>query len=81
LSQPRNDFRTDDYWNLDLRAEKLFSIGGEHELSLLVEAFNVTNEDNVATVNNVAGAAFGTPNSFLSGREIQLGVRYFLGGR
>jgi hypothetical protein len=79
LSQPRNSFRTDDYWNLDLRAEKLFRIGGDHELSLLVEAFNATNEDNVASVNNVAGAAFGTPNSFLPGREIQLGVRYFLG--
>ncbi len=81
LSQPRNDFRTDDFWNLDLRAEKLFRIGGEHALSLLVEAFNLTNEDNVATVNNVSGAAFGTPNSFLPGREIQLGLRYFLGGR
>jgi outer membrane receptor protein involved in Fe transport len=80
LSQPRNSFRTDDYWNLDLRAEKLFRIGGEHELSLLVEAFNATNEDNVATVNNVTGPAFGTPNSFLPGREIQLGVRFFLGG-
>jgi hypothetical protein len=32
-------------------------------------------------VNNVSGAAFGTPNSFLPGREIQLGLRYFLGGR
>jgi hypothetical protein len=81
LSQPRNDFRTDDYLNFDLRAEKLFTIGATHELSLLVEAFNLTNEDNVASVNNVVGPGFGTPNSFLSGREVQLGVRYFLGGR
>jgi hypothetical protein len=81
LSQPRNRFRVDDIVSLDLRAEKLFPIGGAHQIALLVEAFNLTNEDNVATVNNVAGAAFGTPSSFLPGREIQLGLRYFFGGR
>lgn len=81
LAQPRNRCRVDDVVTLDLRAEKLFSIGGAHSLALLVEAFNLTNEDNVATVNNVSGPAFGTPSSFLPGREIQLGARWFLGGR
>jgi hypothetical protein len=81
LSQPRNRFRADDYWNLDVRAEKEFSIGAEHRVSVLVEAFNLTNESNVAGVNNVSGPAFGTTNSFLPGREVQLGLRYFLGAR
>jgi outer membrane receptor protein involved in Fe transport len=80
LSQPRNRFRVDDVFTLDLRAEKLFPIGGAHRIAILVEAFNLTNEDNVASVNNVSGPAFGTPNGFLPGREIQLGVRYFFGG-
>jgi hypothetical protein len=79
LSQPRNRFRADDATSIDARAEKLFAIGGGHQLAVLVEAFNLTNEDNVATVNNVAGPAFGTPSSFLPGREIQLGLRYFFG--
>ena len=81
LSQPRNAFRVDDILNVDVRVEKAFSLGNGHEISLLVDAFNITNEDNVAGVNNVSGPDFGTPNSFLPGREIQVGVRYFLGGR
>ncbi len=81
LSQPRNAFRVDEILNVDLRVEKPFSLGNGHEISLLVDAFNITNEDNVAGVNNVSGPDFGTPNSFLPGREIQVGVRYFLGGR
>ena len=47
-----------------------------------IDAFNVTNEDNVANVNTgVADRTSVTPNEFFPGREIQIGVRFYLGGR
>ncbi len=78
LSVPRNSFRTDPFFQLDLRAEKAFLVKSGHELRLLVDVFNVSNEANVAGVNAVAGPGFGVPNSFFPGREVQLGIRYFL---
>ena len=79
LSVPRNSLRVDDHFQLDLRAEKAFTLTPGHELRLLVELINATNEANVAGVNAVSGPTFGVPNSFFPGREVQLGVRYFFG--
>ncbi len=81
LAVPRNDFRVKDFFNLDLRLEKSFTFGDDHEVSVLIDAFNLTNEDNVSNVNAVQGPDFGVPNSFFPGREIQLGARFFFGGR
>jgi len=52
---------------------------GRYAASVLVEAFNIVNRDNVANVNAVSGPTFGTPVGYLSGREVQLGIRFFLG--
>ena len=81
ISEPRNAFRVKNFFNVDLRLEKSFTFGKDHEVSLLVDAFNVTNEDNVSNVNAVQGPDFGVANSFFPGREIQLGARFFFGGR
>ena len=83
ISEPRNAFRVADFFNVDLRLEKSFTFGKGNEVSLLVDAFNITNEDNVSNVNAVQGPDFGVhgPNSFFPGREIQLGARFFFGGR
>ncbi|MEM1246522.1 MAG: TonB-dependent receptor [Acidobacteriota bacterium] len=81
LSVPRNAFRVDDFLSVDLRLEKPVTLPGGHEINVLIDAFNVTNEDNVANVNTVSGPDFGMPNEFFPGREIQIGVRFYLGGR
>lgn len=81
VTVPRNSFRTDPFFSLNLRGEKAFAVAPGHELSVLVDVFNLTNRKNVAGVNAVSGDEFGVPNAFFSGREIQIGVRYFLGGR
>lgn len=81
ISEPRNAFRVKDFFNVDLRLEKSFRFGSDNEVSLLVDVFNVTNEDNVSNVNAVQGPDFGVPNSFFPGREIQLGARLFFRGR
>lgn len=78
LTQPRNAFRIKPYGDVDLRAEKKVPFG-RHTASVLVEAFNVFNRDNVLNVNAVAGPTFGTPLAYLPGREIQFGLRYFFG--
>ncbi len=78
LTQPRNAFRISPYADVDVRAEKKFFIG-RHGASVLIEAFNLFNRANVASVSNVAGPQFGTPVTYLPGREAQFGIRYFLG--
>ncbi len=78
LTQPRNAFRVKAYADVDLRAEKKVTLGS-NTVSVLVEAFNIVNRDNVANVNAVSGPNFGIPIGFLPGREVQFGVRYFFG--
>jgi hypothetical protein len=78
-TEERNAFRVEAYGNVDLRVEKQFQLPGRHTVGLMVEAFNVFNRANVASVTDVAGAQFGTPVSFFPGRELQFGIRYLFG--
>jgi outer membrane receptor protein involved in Fe transport len=78
LTQPRNAFRVKPYSDVDLRAEKKIVFGNQ-AASVLVEAFNIFNRDNVGNVNAVSGPTFGTPVAYLPGREVQFGIRFFLG--
>jgi hypothetical protein len=79
-TEPRNAFRTKSYGSVDARIEKSFKVAGRSGLSLLVEAFNLLNRDNVRNVTSVAGPDFGTPTTYFNGREIQIGLRYLFGG-
>ncbi len=78
LTQPRNSFRIKPYADVDMRVEKKL-VFGHHTASVLVEAFNLFNRDNVATVSNVSGPQFGTPVTYQNGREVQFGLRYEFG--
>jgi outer membrane receptor protein involved in Fe transport len=80
MSQPRNVFRVKPYASVDLRAEKRVTFG-RHAVSVLVEAFNAFNRDNVADVTAVSGPDFGQPIGFFPGREVQFGIRYEFGPR
>jgi hypothetical protein len=79
-TQPRNSFRTAPFGDVDVRIEKTVRLPRRQTLSVLVEAFNLTNRANVLNVNAVSGPDFGRPNTFLAGREVQTGVRYRFGG-
>jgi hypothetical protein len=76
-SVERNSFEAPDFQSLDLRAAWRFPLGGRFEGMLLVEFFNVTNEQNPAAVEGIPGrlVAFGEPLQVLPGREGQIGVR------
>jgi hypothetical protein len=43
--------RTDDVWNVDLHLEYPISFGGDLELKLIADVFNVTDEDNATSVD------------------------------
>ena len=60
-------------WNFDLGR-----VGG----TILLEFFNLTNEQNPAAVETTPGrpVGFGDPLQVLPGREGQLGVRFEFGG-
>jgi hypothetical protein len=80
-TQARNSFRTRAFGEVDLRLEKTFRISGRNAFSILAEAFNLLNRDNVRNVTAVSGPDFGKPTTYFNGREIQLGVRYLFGQR
>ena len=80
-TQARNAFRTKAYSDVDLRLEKRFDVMHGSSITVLVEAFNLLNRDNVRSVTDVSGPNFGTPTTYFSGRELQVGVRYLFGRR
>jgi outer membrane receptor protein involved in Fe transport len=80
-TQARNAFRTKAYGDFDMRVEKRFNILHQNSITVLLEAFNLLNRANVRSVTDVSGPNFGTPTSYFSGRELQVGVRYLFGAR
>ena len=78
----RNAFEAPDFKNLDLRAAWHFGTGGRVSGTVLLEFFNLTNEQNPAAVETVPGrpVGFGEATQVLPGREGQLGVRFEFGG-
>jgi outer membrane receptor protein involved in Fe transport len=80
-TQPRNAFRTKAYSDVDLRLEKRFNIMHDSSVTVLLEGFNLLNRANVRSVTDVAGPNFGTPTTYFSGRELQVGIRYLFGRR
>ncbi len=74
----KNSFEAPSFKNLDVRLAKFFSWGGRYRATVLVEFFNVTNEENAAAVEAARGrpTAFGEALQVLPGREGQVGVRF-----
>jgi hypothetical protein len=74
--EPRNSLRQDSRFSLDLRLARVFGLGGHRALALFVEAFNVTNAENLTGYNGFVDAeAFGEASSADPKRRVQLGAR------
>ncbi len=80
-TQERNAFRTESYGDFDMRVEKRVALPGRSSVTVLLEGFNLLNRANVRSVTDVAGPNFGTPTTFFSGRELQVGIRFLFGAR
>ncbi|MFQ5529739.1 MAG: hypothetical protein ACE5FP_05255 [Gemmatimonadota bacterium] len=64
---------------LDLRGEKSFDLGARGRLHLIVDAFNVTNNDVVlGAFNQVNSVNYGRITEVVQGRTIRLGMRLVL---
>ena len=88
----RNQFTTPNIYIFDTRATKHFTFAEKYRLSLIVEAFNLFNRSNLATVNTgrygiasssattltnpAAATPFGGPRTFLGERQVQLALRF-----
>ena len=88
----RNQFTTPNVYTIDARATKSFTFSDRYKVSLVLEAFNLFNRSNIATVNNAqlvlattpvlslnvpaAATPFGSARSFIGERQVQLAVRF-----
>lgn len=80
---PRNTFRQPYYRNMDLRLSKRILFGGDYELEIIGEVFNVTNEDNQWTTRTTLidddgefDSRFGDLNQAGDPRGYQVGLKF-----
>ena len=79
VQAPFGTLRLGSYWNLDLRAEKTFDLSDRGRLHLIVDAFNLSNNDIVlATFNQINSTSFDRISEVQQGRTIRFGARLVL---
>ena len=77
--EPIGETRLGTYWNLDLRAEKTFDLYQRGRVHLIVDAFNLTNNDTaLERFNQVNSPVHDRITEVVQGRTIRLGVRLLL---
>ena len=76
FGENRGSRRLDAKNELDLRAEWTLDVGSGREIGFIVDAFNVTNEARVTTVEDETGSAFETPLEANMPRTYRLGLRF-----
>jgi len=79
LTAPFGTNRLPVFWTLDLRGEKSFDVGDRGRIHLIIDTFNVTNNDTVlAREARINSPLNGRIREVLQGRTIRLGVRLVL---
>jgi len=73
--EPRGSYRLGHLWQLDLRVSKDFSIG-DSELSVILDAFNVTNNQFIGSRREDDVQNFGTANAWQGAGNFVVGVKY-----
>jgi hypothetical protein len=77
FAEPRDESdRLDTLTMVDLRASKVFRLGGTRSVEALVDVYNLFNANTVLNANTLAGPAFGSPLTVLSPRIIRFGGRF-----
>ncbi len=73
------DERLPTFWNLDLRAEKTFDFSDRGRIHLIIDAFNITNNDIIlGQASQLVSSTFGSITDVVQGRTIRLGARLVL---
>ena len=79
IQDPFGSHRLSTFWNLDLRAEKTFDFADRGRFHLIVDAFNITNNDIVlATYNQINSSLTGRIREVQQGRTVRFGARLVL---
>jgi hypothetical protein len=82
---PRNAGTGPDFLSLNLRLSRSFPVRGQARIDVLAEVFNLTNRDNVVTMNGNFGTGaypsnpsptFGQVTGMGEPRSVQLGARF-----
>ncbi len=74
--ESRGSRRLDDRNELDVRAEWSLPVGGDGEVGVYVDVFNVTNEARVSEIDDETGSTFETALEANFPRTYRLGLRY-----
>ena len=76
--QERNSARQPAFYNIDIRAQQSFALGGRGgQIDVIFEVFNLLNNPNRSTTRNrITSSTFGVLNQIALPRQAQIGVRY-----
>lgn len=75
FAEPPGTNRHDTVFTLDLRLAKTFRIADQYYLDLMIDGYNLTNENTVLDAVELTGPAFGTPTAILAPRIFRFGAR------
>ncbi len=76
FAEPPGTNRHDTIFTLDLRLAKTFRIANQYYLDLMIDGYNLTNENTVLDAIELTGPAFGTPTAILAPRIFRFGARF-----
>lgn len=76
LAEPRGQTRLDNVTLWDVRGSKSFRFGRQSEVEIMVDAFNLLNQDAKTVINTNVGPLFGRPIAILPPRVARLGLRF-----
>jgi hypothetical protein len=74
-TEPNGEFRQDSTNIVDLRFSKIFRIGGR-TLEAMLDAFNLTNANNVLKSGVIIGSDLGIPTRILPPRVLRVGFKF-----
>ncbi len=77
LAEPRGDLRYPSFYTLNLRAQKTFTLHGSWKLKVMLDVFNVTNDDTFRSWrdNEMWRDTFNERSGLPNPRSLQLGFR------
>jgi hypothetical protein len=73
---PADEFRQDNIWVFDVRAEKTVEMGSRARVRLFLDLFNITNSSASETITQTTGMNFQRPANILAPFTTRLGFRF-----
>jgi hypothetical protein len=79
MTNPFGTDRLESFWTVDLRAEKTFDLSDRGRIHLIVDAFNLFNNDTIlAQSTTINSSVYNRVREVQQGRTIRFGLRAVL---